>query len=209
MVHRSSNGIYRHLSGSSWTGSSNRTKATVRLSNCCWWPEALAKTDLKRLKSLVTLQTGVIAAAIVLNEMRRLTEAVRPKALQNLPANIPALHLDVQADCSRYDSLRGLRYDHWPPCPTQVATTLWHGRCLARMAGWICRPTQAVHARSLARPPDCGWISRSPCPTLKLPGACCQIAAPSGFDRFWLDGKPSGQSPYRATGYQQLHGAGE
>lgn len=60
----------------------------------------------------LTLQTGVIAAAIVLNEMRRLTEAVRPKALQNLPANIPALHLDVQADCSRYDSLRGLRYDH-------------------------------------------------------------------------------------------------
>jgi hypothetical protein len=60
----------------------------------------------------LTLQTGVIAAAIVLNEMRRLTEAVRPKALQSLPANIPALHLDVQADCSRYDSLRGVRYDH-------------------------------------------------------------------------------------------------
>jgi hypothetical protein len=55
----------------------------------------------------LTLQTGVIAAAIVLNEMRRLTEAVRPKALQSLPANIPALHLDVQADCSRYVSLRG------------------------------------------------------------------------------------------------------
>jgi hypothetical protein len=60
----------------------------------------------------LTLQTGVIAAAIVLNEMRRLTEAVRPKALHSLPANIPTLHLDVQADCSRYDSLRGGRYDH-------------------------------------------------------------------------------------------------
>jgi hypothetical protein len=54
----------------------------------------------------------VIPAAIVFNEMRRLTEAARPKALLNLPASIPTLQIEVQADCSRYDSLRGSRYDH-------------------------------------------------------------------------------------------------
>jgi len=60
----------------------------------------------------LTLQTGVIAAAIVLNEMRRLTEAARPKALQDLPASIPTLQIEVQADCSRYDSLRRSCYEH-------------------------------------------------------------------------------------------------
>jgi hypothetical protein len=60
----------------------------------------------------LTLQGGVIAAAIVLNEMRRLTEVARPKALQGLPAGIPALQVELQADCGRYDSLRGHRYEH-------------------------------------------------------------------------------------------------
>jgi len=32
----------------------------------------------------LTLQTGVIATAIVLNEMRRLTEAARPKILKDI-----------------------------------------------------------------------------------------------------------------------------
>jgi hypothetical protein len=60
----------------------------------------------------LTLQTGVIAAAIVLNEMRRLTEAARPKTLRNLPAGIPPLQIELKADCSRYDSLRRHRHDH-------------------------------------------------------------------------------------------------
>jgi hypothetical protein len=74
----------------------------------------LGKTGLETLEVAcdLTLQTGVIAAAIVLNEMRRLTEAARPKALQGLPASIPALQIEVQTDCSRYDSLRGSRYEH-------------------------------------------------------------------------------------------------
>jgi transposase len=60
----------------------------------------------------LTLQTGVIAAAIVLNEMRRLTEAARPKALQRLPASLPTLRFEVQADCIRYDGLRSSCYEH-------------------------------------------------------------------------------------------------
>jgi transposase len=75
---------------------------------------SLGETGLETLEVAcdLTLQTGVIAAAIVLNEMRRLTEAARPKALQGLPASIPALQIEVQADCSRYDSLRRSYYEH-------------------------------------------------------------------------------------------------
>jgi hypothetical protein len=60
----------------------------------------------------LTLQTGVIAAAIVLNEMRRLTEAARPKALENIKLSVPAWQLEPQADCNRYDSLRRLQHEH-------------------------------------------------------------------------------------------------
>jgi hypothetical protein len=97
----------------------------------------LGKTGLETLEVAcdLTLQTGVIAAAIVLNEMRRLTEAARPKALQGLPASIPALQIEVQTDCSRYDSLRGSRYEHRSPCSTQSSAAPRHGRCLAEMAG--------------------------------------------------------------------------
>ena len=75
---------------------------------------SLGETGLETLEVAcdLTLQTGVIAAAIVLNEMRRLTEAARPKALQDLPASIPTLQIEVQADCSRYDSLRRSCYEH-------------------------------------------------------------------------------------------------
>lgn len=74
----------------------------------------LGETGLETLDVAcdLTLQTGVIAAAIVLNEMRRLTETARPKVLQELPESIPALQIEVQVDCSRYDSLRGSRYEH-------------------------------------------------------------------------------------------------
>ena len=75
---------------------------------------SLGETGLETLEVAcdLTLQTGVIAAAIVLNEMRRLTEAARPKALQDLPTSIPTLQIEVQADCSRYDSLRRSCYEH-------------------------------------------------------------------------------------------------
>jgi Integrase core domain len=75
---------------------------------------SIGETGLETLEVAcdLTLQTGVIAAAIVLNEMRRLTEAVRPKALPNMAPTIPLLQVEVQADCSRYDSLRGQRYEH-------------------------------------------------------------------------------------------------
>jgi hypothetical protein len=59
----------------------------------------------------LTLQTGIIATAVVLNEMRRLTEAARPKALENLALSIPTLRLEPQADCQRYDSLRELQHE--------------------------------------------------------------------------------------------------
>jgi len=54
----------------------------------------------------LTLQTGVISAAIVLNEMRRLTDAAKPKALKDLPLSTPTLTVEPVADCSRYDTLR-------------------------------------------------------------------------------------------------------
>lgn len=60
----------------------------------------------------LTLQTGVISAAIVLNEMRRLTEAAKPKTLDDTPASVPTLIMEPVADCSRYDSLRGTRHVH-------------------------------------------------------------------------------------------------
>lgn len=60
----------------------------------------------------LTLQTGIISAAIVLNEMRRLTEAAKPKALNNTSPSIPTLTAESVADCSRYDSFRGVRHVH-------------------------------------------------------------------------------------------------
>lgn len=57
----------------------------------------------------LTLQTGIISAAIVLNEMRRLTEAARPTVLQT---STPALILEPTADCSRYDELRSQCHVH-------------------------------------------------------------------------------------------------
>jgi hypothetical protein len=60
----------------------------------------------------LTLQTGVISAAIVLNEMRRLTEAAKPKSLPDTPPSTPALTLEPIADCSRYDTLRSAYHVH-------------------------------------------------------------------------------------------------
>ena len=60
----------------------------------------------------LTLQTGIISAAIVLNEMRRLTEAAKPKSLPDTPPSTPALTLEPVADCSRYDTLRSAHHVH-------------------------------------------------------------------------------------------------
>jgi transposase len=57
----------------------------------------------------LTLQTGVISPAIVLNEMRRLTEAAQPKTME---VTTPRLTLEPVADCSRYDSLRSVCHVH-------------------------------------------------------------------------------------------------
>lgn len=73
---------------------------------------ALGDTGLETLEVAcdLTLQTGIIAAAIVMNEMRRLSETIRPKQLSAL--SVPSLQIEPKADCSRYDSLRRMRYDH-------------------------------------------------------------------------------------------------
>ncbi|NJA08206.1 IS21 family transposase [Methylococcaceae bacterium WWC4] len=68
--------------------------------------------DVLEVACDLTLQTGIISAAIVLNEMRRLTEAAKPKTLDETPASTPALTLEPVADCSRYDSLRSLYHVH-------------------------------------------------------------------------------------------------
>lgn len=75
---------------------------------------SLGETGLETLEVAcdLTLQTGVIAAAVVLNEMRRLTEVAHPKALQAMASTIPVLQVEVQADCGRYDSLRRHQYEH-------------------------------------------------------------------------------------------------
>ena len=60
----------------------------------------------------LTLQTGIVSAAIVLNEMRRLTEAARPVALSETVVATPVLTVEPTADCSRYDSLRSVSHVH-------------------------------------------------------------------------------------------------
>ncbi len=60
----------------------------------------------------LTLETGIISAAIVLNEMRRLTETVRQQFLNDIPLSMPKLALEPQANCSRYDELRSVRHVH-------------------------------------------------------------------------------------------------
>jgi hypothetical protein len=60
----------------------------------------------------LTLATGLITSACVLNEMRRLTEAGRPKTLDSATHVLPTLLVEPLADCSRYDSLRSTRHVH-------------------------------------------------------------------------------------------------
>ena len=75
---------------------------------------ALSEAGLETLEVAcdLVLQTGIIAAPIVLNEMRRLSEAARPRILQDIALSTPVLQIEPKADCSRYDSLRRTRHDH-------------------------------------------------------------------------------------------------
>jgi len=58
----------------------------------------------------LTLDGGVITAAVVMNELRRLTAPSRPVNL-SLPEQL-RLQVEPVADCSRYDRLRGGQYVH-------------------------------------------------------------------------------------------------
>lgn len=58
----------------------------------------------------LTLDGGMITAAVVMNELRRLTAPPRPAEL-SLPEQL-RLQVEPLADCSRYDHLRGGQYVH-------------------------------------------------------------------------------------------------
>lgn len=59
----------------------------------------------------LALESGIVSAAIVLNELRRLIAPSTPSALLHLPDGI-ILHQEPLANCQRYDSLRGETYVH-------------------------------------------------------------------------------------------------
>ena len=58
----------------------------------------------------LTPDGGVITAAVVMNELRRLTAPPRPAEL-SLPEKL-RLQVEPLADCSRYDHLRAGQYVH-------------------------------------------------------------------------------------------------
>lgn len=58
----------------------------------------------------LALELGVITAAVVMNELRRLTAPPRPTDI-SLPDQM-RLQVEPIADCGRYDHLRGSQYVH-------------------------------------------------------------------------------------------------
>jgi hypothetical protein len=58
----------------------------------------------------LTLESGVINASVVINELRRLLEPPRVKTLTTVESL--SLHVEPAADCGRYDSLLSGRYVH-------------------------------------------------------------------------------------------------
>jgi hypothetical protein len=54
----------------------------------------------------LTLECGIVTAAVVMNELRRLTAPARPAEI-NMPDQL-RLQVEPLADCSRYDHLRGV-----------------------------------------------------------------------------------------------------
>ncbi len=70
------------------------------------------KTGLESLETAcaLTLETGVVNASVVINELRRLLEPPRIKTLTTVES-LP-LHVEPTADCGRYDSILSGRYVH-------------------------------------------------------------------------------------------------
>lgn len=58
----------------------------------------------------LTLETGIINASVVINELRRLLESPRAKTLTT--ADSLSLRVEPTSDCSRYECLLGGRYVH-------------------------------------------------------------------------------------------------
>ena len=58
----------------------------------------------------LTLESEVINASVVINELRRLLEPPRVKTLTTVESL--SLHVEPAADCGRYDSLLSGRYVH-------------------------------------------------------------------------------------------------
>jgi hypothetical protein len=73
---------------------------------------AAQETELKALTVACerALEYGTVTAPVILNVLRRLTQAPRPAVLP-LPDEIE-LHLEPRADCGRYDYLRGVPHVH-------------------------------------------------------------------------------------------------
>lgn len=58
----------------------------------------------------LTLECGIVSAAVVMNELRRLTAPAKPTEI-SLPDQL-RLQVEPLADCSRYDHLRGGQHVH-------------------------------------------------------------------------------------------------
>jgi hypothetical protein len=73
------------------------------------WARELGSSGLETLKVArdgPSLDYRYCYLSYCLNEMRRLTEATRPKALDGNAFSLPTLSLEPTVDCSRYASLR-------------------------------------------------------------------------------------------------------
>ncbi|MCV2359161.1 hypothetical protein LNV08_09245 [Paucibacter sp. TC2R-5] len=66
--------------------------------------------DTLQVACELTLECGVVTAAVVMNELRRLTAPERPERI-SLPEQL-RLQVEPMADCSRYDHLLGRQHVH-------------------------------------------------------------------------------------------------
>jgi hypothetical protein len=71
-----------------------------------------SETSLEALQGTceLTLESGVISASIIANELRRLTTSERLKTLAK--EIVPTLTVEPMADCHRYDRLRERSHVH-------------------------------------------------------------------------------------------------
>jgi hypothetical protein len=66
--------------------------------------------DTLQVACELTLECGVVTAAVVMNELRRLTAPERPECI-SLPEQL-RLQVEPMADCRRYDHLLGRHHVH-------------------------------------------------------------------------------------------------